>query len=156
MRSHLKKIASFIALTVFVLVLLFPAQAFAQKGSGNPGGKGPAKGGPLQGTIGEEVTAEDLDALNPLKQYSDSAEELSTPGGILSRFLTTYAFPIAGLILFVMLLWGGFEMLLGAADKKSIDAGKQRITAALIGFLILFTSYWIARLMEMVFGITIL
>jgi hypothetical protein len=152
MRLHLKKITSFIALCTFVLVLIAPSQAFAQKGSANPG----SKGGPLQGTIGEEVTSEDLDALNPLKQYSSNAEELSTPGGILSRFLTIYAFPIAGLILFVMLLWGGFEMLLGAADKKSIDAGKQRITAALIGFLILFTSYWIARLLEMMFGINIL
>lgn len=107
------------------------------------------------GKAGEEITEDVLNELNPLQKYSDKAEELSTPGGIVTRFLTIFAFPLGGLILFVMLVWGGFEMLMGAADKKSIDAGKQRITAALIGFLLLFASYWIAKIIGMIFGITI-
>ena len=107
---------------------------------------------------GQEVTQETLDALNPLIQAGDKdlADQLSTPGGIVSRFLGSYAFPLAGLILFVMLIWGGVEMMAGSATSKSMDAGKQRITSALIGFLLLFSAYWIARLLEMAFGISIL
>ncbi len=55
-----------------------------------------------------------------------------------------------------MIVWGGFEILTGAATKKSVDAGKQRITAALLGFLLLFATYWIGQLLEVVFGIVIL
>ena len=109
----------------------------------------------------EPVTKEVLDSLNPLIQQQDDpskglAEELSTPGGIISRFLGVFAFPIAGLILFVMLIWGGIEMMAGSATSKSVDAGKQRITTALLGFLLLFASFWIARILEMMFGIKIL
>jgi hypothetical protein len=80
---------------------------------------------------------------------------LTTPGGILSALLR-YLFVFAGLILLVMLIWGGFEILMGAAEPKSQEAGKQRITAALLGFLLLFASIWIAQIAEIIFGINIL
>lgn len=80
---------------------------------------------------------------------------LTTPRGILGRLLP-YLFTIAGLVLFVMIIWGGFEMLTGAANPKSQEAGKQRITAAVIGFLLLFSSYWIAQIVEAIFGVSIL
>ena len=105
----------------------------------------------------------DFDKLDPLKlggnknilESSTKGEDLSTPGKIVSRALV-YAFPIAGIILFVMILWGGLEMLGGAAETKSLEAGKQRITAAVIGFLILFTAYWITQVIQIVFGVRIL
>jgi hypothetical protein len=103
-----------------------------------------------------EVNDEVFEQTNPLKiAGSEHAEQLSTPGGIISRILD-FAFPIAGLILFVMIVWGGFEMLMGAADKKSVDAGRQRITAAIIGFFLLFVSFWIIRVVETVLGIKII
>lgn len=103
----------------------------------------------------DELTNEQIDSLNPLRLSGSAvADDLSTPGGILSRVIT-FAFPLAGLILFVMLFWGGFEMLSGAATKKSMDAGKQRVTAAVVGFILLFVSYWLVRLLEEVFGIKV-
>lgn len=109
---------------------------------------------------GDEVDKEAIDSLNPLIQQNSNnpalADQLSTPGGIVSRFLGDYAFPIAGLILFVMLIWGGVEMMAGSATSKSVDAGKQRVTASIAGFLLLFASYWIAQILELMFGIKIL
>lgn len=105
--------------------------------------------------VGNEVTAETLDSLNPLKQEGNLADELSTPAGIINRFLD-YLFPIAGFILFLMIVWGGFEMMTGALNKKSAESGKQRVTAAVIGFMLLFASYWIAQIIEAIFGIQIL
>jgi hypothetical protein len=46
-------------------------------------------------------------------------------------------------------------MLTGAASK-GVDEGKQKITAAVIGFIILFAAYWIMQLLELIFGIRIL
>lgn len=101
-------------------------------------------------------TVATFNALNPLiTEGSDQATRLSTPGGIVTRFLV-FAFPIAGLILFVMLSWAGFEILTGASNQKSLDAGKQRATAAIVGFLLLFASYWLMQIVEVIFGISIL
>lgn len=102
------------------------------------------------------VTKEFLDSVNPIKRNAnpDYQDVLSTPGGIISRVLT-FAFPIAGIILFVMIMWGGFEMVAGSASKKSMEAGRQRITAAIVGYLILFVSYWIIVLVQQTFGINI-
>ena len=83
------------------------------------------------------------------------ASNLRSPGGVVSRALQ-FIFPLAGLILFLMLVWGGFEMLIGAPTKKSMESGRNRVTAAIVGFLLLFSSYWIWQIIEIVFGVKIL
>lgn len=86
---------------------------------------------------------------------SGAPKAFTTPRGLIS-FLLPYLFTFAGLILFIMILWGGFEMLGGATNPKSQEAGKQRITAGIIGFLIIFAAYWLAQLLQTIFGISIL
>lgn len=110
-------------------------------------------------------TNETFDAVNPLligggddiddQEPSQYASQLSTPGGIISRALT-FIFPLAGLLLFALLVWGGFEMLIGSPTKKSMESGKNRITAALAGFFLLFATYWIWQIVEVIFGVAIL
>jgi len=112
----------------------------------------------------EPPGAETFDALNPLKigggdtidesVASEHADQLSTPGGIISRLLT-FIFPLAGLLLFLMISWGGFEVLMGSGDSSKVTAGKQRVTAAIVGFLVLFSSYWMIQIVEAVFGVVI-
>jgi hypothetical protein len=102
-----------------------------------------------------EVTGETLSSLNPLA-IGGSSLDLSTPGKIISRALGSFVFPIAGIILFVVLVLGGFQMLTGAASSKGMEEGKQKITSAILGFIILFAAYWIAQLLELIFGISIL
>ncbi len=112
----------------------------------------------------EPPTNKTFNKLNPLRiggsedmtktKASAYADTLSTPGGIVSRIIK-FLFPLAGLILFVMLVWGGLEIMLGAVSKK-VDAGKQRVTAAIVGFLLLFSSYWIWQIIQVVFGVKIL
>jgi hypothetical protein len=101
-----------------------------------------------------------FDSLNPLNpaingSTDPNAPTFRTPADIINRAVKLYAFPAAGLILFVMLVWGGFEMVLNASSSKSQDAGKQRITAAVIGFVILFSAYWIIQLLQAIFGIKV-
>ncbi|MEX0896314.1 MAG: pilin [Patescibacteria group bacterium] len=98
--------------------------------------------------------AETLSNLNPLRN-SPVRNQLSSPGGIVSRILD-FAFPLAGLILFAMIVWGGFEMLTSAATSKGVEAGRQRVTNAIVGFIILFSSYWIIQIVQVVFGVAIL
>lgn len=78
----------------------------------------------------------------------------NTPAGIINRAFP-FIFGFAGLILFVMLVWGSLEVFFGAASSKSVESGKKRVTNALIGFLILFASFWIAQIITTIFGIDI-
>ena len=84
-----------------------------------------------------------------LKSGNDSL--VGIIGNILPTILT-----IAGLILFGMLLSGGFSMLAGAADKESQEKSKKQITSALLGFFIIFLSYWIAQILQVIFKVNIL
>jgi hypothetical protein len=109
----------------------------------------------------DPADAETLKKLNPLNIGESTQKAVFLPDGqfSLAGFINqaiNFIFPLAGLILFVMLVWGGFEMLTSAASKKGLDAGKQRITAAIIGFLLLFASYWIIQIVEAITGVVIL
>ncbi len=107
----------------------------------------------------QSLRISDFNALNPLSisnfGTAGVSDQLNTPAGIINRILV-FAFPLAGLILFVMLLWAGFEIVSGATNKKSLDAGRERATAALLGFLLLFVSYWLIQIIEIIFGAKIL
>ena len=111
--------------------------------------------GPAEENIVAVVDKETLNSLNPLKLFSTKADQFSTPGGIISEVLK-YAFPIAGTILFLMLIFAGVKMLTGATNSKNMDEGKQIIGTAIAGFIILFASSWIIQFIEVIFGIKIL
>ncbi len=77
-------------------------------------------------------------------------------GEIISNLLNNI-YILAGIILFILLIVGGFMFMMGAGQENPEQAkkGKQAITAALIGFVIIFCSFWIIRIIEIVTGINI-
>lgn len=109
---------------------------------------------------GYETTSEDAGFWERLfgsirRMYADyRVQGFETPGAIISAALPLL-FSLAGLILFIMLIWGSMEIFLGAASPKSAEQGKKRITSALIGFILLFSSFWIAQIISQIFGLNI-
>lgn len=102
--------------------------------------------------------AENFKQLNPFRLLNVGADierSFSSPGGIITRTLA-FLWPLAGLALFFMLVWGGFEILSKANDAKAMEAGKQRITMAILGFVLLFASFWIVQIISWIFGLSIL
>lgn len=80
-------------------------------------------------------------------------------GTVMSYFINSalpYLLTGAGLILFAMLISGGFTMMTAVTDPKKAEVGKARITAAIIGFIIVFGAYWITQILEIVLGVKIL
>lgn len=47
-------------------------------------------------------------------------------------------------------------MLTSAGDPEKVKAGQGKITTGLIGFLIIFTAYWLMQIIETVLGFKIL
>lgn len=104
----------------------------------------------------QKVMAQDI----PYSTYNSSlglgsnGSKFNTLGEIIGTFLP-YLLTLAGLILFGMLVMGGFTLLAGAADKEAQEKGKKQITSAVIGFLVIFLAYWIAQILQVIFKINI-
>lgn len=111
--------------------------AESDPGTGGSGGKG----GPI-----------DFDALcKAFPPGSLLCGSDVTIGKLVSRGLN-YAFAIAGLVLLFVILSSGFQMMIGAADPKAKEAASKNLTNGVIGFLIVFTSYWLVFLIKKVLG----
>ena len=63
---------------------------------------------------------------------------------------------IAALLFFFMLVIGGIQYISSGGEKAGTEAAKGRITAALIGLVIVFSAWAITNLLETFFGISIL
>lgn len=74
-------------------------------------------------------------------------------GKVVSRAVP-YVFAFAGLGLLLMLLSAGFDYLTSAGDEKKLETAKQRLTYALVGFLIIFTAFWLVQIAAKIFGLT--
>ncbi len=101
----------------------------------------------LQTTINLKEFLIEIDPLNTGKR----AGQFNTISDLISVLLN-YVYPLAGLILFIFLIIGGFSMLTSAGDPEKIKAGQGKITSALIGFLIIFVSYWIIKILQVILG----
>jgi positive regulator of sigma E activity len=76
----------------------------------------------------------------------------TTIGPVISELLK-YVYPLAGLILFAMLIAGGFGLLTAAGNAEAIKKAQGRITSAFIGFVILFLAFWLVQILQAVFGL---
>lgn len=83
--------------------------------------------------------------------------QLTDVGGLVTIILRA-AFAVAGIILIVLFIVGGISIISGAGSDNPENAakGKQAITSALTGFVIVFSAYWIVRLIELITGLTLL
>lgn len=64
---------------------------------------------------------------------------------------------VVGAIIFIfMMLWGGIQWALSGGDKGAVEGAKGRITNALIGTVLLFSTFATVKLVETFFGINIL
>ncbi len=64
-----------------------------------------------------------------------------------------YIFFFAGLALLVYIILGGYRLMFSQGDPKAIAEGKAKVTAALIGFIIIFTAFWIVQLAGSILGL---
>lgn len=79
--------------------------------------------------------------------------KFSKIGDIFNPTTMGIVFGFAGFGLLLMLLSAGFNFLTSAGDPKKLEAGKQRLTNAIIGFLVIFVAYWAVQMAGVIFGI---
>jgi hypothetical protein len=97
--------------------------------------------------------AQDLERIQTiaLPNFEFSGDQ-GNIGSIISSFLN-YLFPLAGILLLLYLLFGGFGLMTSGGDPKAVQGAKSKITNALVGFLIIFAAYWIVQLVASILGL---
>ncbi len=93
------------------------------------------------------------------EQFLGLTHPLSKIEGIgdLVSLLVKFVFVVSGITILLFIILGGIGMIAGAGNSnpEQIEKGKQSVTSALIGFVIVFVAYWIVQLIEIWTGIKI-
>ncbi len=78
--------------------------------------------------------------------------------GSLISVLLPNVYVIASVILFILLIFSGLSFIVSAGNQNPEGTKKASgaIRAALMGFLLIFTSYWLIQIIEIITGINIL
>jgi TRAP-type C4-dicarboxylate transport system permease small subunit len=89
----------------------------------------------------------------PLLAGSVSAEEIAVDGlgfftdiGQLINRALRFIMVIAALLVFLYLIWGGIEWITSGGDKGKTESARNKITAAVIGLIVVAASYAILQL----------
>ncbi len=77
--------------------------------------------------------------------------------GVLVNVLLKNIISLAGIIFLGLLIFGGLQLIIGAGsnDAKKTETGKQAVTNAVIGLVIVVSAFFIVQVIEMVTGVTI-
>lgn len=78
-----------------------------------------------------------------LEEVQGTPKGLTIPG-ILAK-IANMLIGMAGFFLVVMLIYGGIVYLTSAGNEKRVETGKNVITYAIIGIVIIFASYLVAQ-----------
>lgn len=78
--------------------------------------------------------------------------------GSLVTVIVKNAFVLAGVVAFILIVFGGFSVIMGAGggDSKRMEQGKQTLTMAVVGLIIVIGSYSIIQILSVVTGFSLL
>lgn len=89
-----------------------------------------------------------------LRLSDDTAvQDVYTTPAFLINLIVRNVFVFAGIIIFLLIVYAGFKLITGG--KKGAEDAKTIITNAGIGFLIMFTAYWVVQFIKIVLGVEI-
>lgn len=98
-----------------------------------------------------------LDKGNINQFFKSPFGELSGVGDLVS-LLVKGSFVLAGIVILFFFIMAGIGMIAaaGESDPQKMEQSKKTATSALIGFIVVFASYWIVQLIGQFTGIDIL
>lgn len=94
------------------------------------------------------LTGSDLDNISP--------PGFAFKGGTIGQVVgaaVPYVFYLAGFALAVYIVFSGFSLITSKGDERALAAAKAKLTYAITGFLIVFSSYWIVQIIGRILNI---
>ena len=78
-----------------------------------------------------------------------------TPTSLISGAITL-VITLAALGFLAMLLAGGLKWVVSEGEKANVEAARNQVTNAVVGLVIVFSAFAAVKLIETLFGVTIL
>ncbi len=72
---------------------------------------------------------------------------------LLVQNLVTMLLVLSSLIALAFLIWGGISWITSGGDKNGLDAARKKITYAIIGMIVILSSFLIVTTVGNLFGI---
>ncbi|MCL5411822.1 MAG: DUF1700 domain-containing protein [Patescibacteria group bacterium] len=94
-------------------------------------------------------------AQGTVSQVPNTVTPFSDLGQLISNVIVLVIF-FAALLVFIFLLIGGLQWITSGGDKAAAQAARDRITAALVGLIIVVGAFAIMLIIERVFGVSVL
>ena len=96
----------------------------------------------------------DISIGNTFLGSSQNFRDVGSVSSVVSLFLNI-AFVLSGIVLLFFFILGGIGLIgsAGNSDPQKAEQSKKTITSAVIGFVIVFASYWIVKLVGQLLGI---
>lgn len=97
----------------------------------------------------KDISAQGITIASPSTVFTSSTNLI---GLFISRALT-YAIIAAGLWFFVNLTTSGLSLLISIGEPAKVAVAKDKLLHSLVGFLLVLSSFFIARIVGIIFGI---
>ena len=75
--------------------------------------------------------------------------------GCLFERIVSYALGFAGIVLFVLLIIGGFRFITSGGDPKAVEGAQKTLTSAIAGLVLILVSYIILFLISNITGVDV-
>ncbi len=85
--------------------------------------------------------------------------QLQLPGGKdatlgnLVSVIIPFVITVCSILLFFIFVWGGYDFMMSRGDAGRVKAARAKITAGVVGFILLVLSYFIVNIISTVFNV---
>jgi len=92
-----------------------------------------------------------------LEKVGSSGDDVATIGSLASVFsnIMQAIMAVSGIVLFVMLVIGGFNFLFSSGDQKKLEKAKGTVTNAIVGLVVLVCAYLILFFIKTFTGVDV-
>ena len=99
----------------------------------------------IKTVLAQNVSIGGVSIKGPLVGYTNIADIINN--------VVPFIMALAGIILFFVLMWGGLDYVTSQGAPEKLKTANAKITAGVIGFVLLVLSFLITRILAYIFGI---
>jgi len=99
----------------------------------------------IKTVFAQDISVNGMRIRGPLVGFNNIADIINN--------VVPFIMSLAGVILFFVLMWGGFDYVTSQGAPEKLKTANAKITAGVIGFVILVLSFLITRILSFIFGV---
>ena len=78
-------------------------------------------------------------------QINGPLQGINNLGDLINRAVADLLIPLAGVILLIVLIWGGLDYMTSQGNPEKLKGAQAKISTGIIGFVLLIISYIVVK-----------